>query len=179
MTLVAAALPIAALVLLAIVDGAFAGFRAGAGRTGWVRPWRRGYYPRFVVAGAAMGIVAQLPALALGAWLNDIDDAAHVAGIARAATAILAVVGPYAAVVVVGLVLWVLAGVEGRTLASVVVLGPFTLLRPLVVLLALANAIRVSPVGVALTFAVGCGGVLLVEPLVGLRRRGGAARPPL
>jgi hypothetical protein len=92
-----------------------------------------------------------------------------LADVTTAAVALLLVAAPYAAVVVVAMVLWLVAGVEGRTLASVTVLGPFTLIRPLVVFVGLGRVIAASPVELAVTFALGCAGVLLVEPLVGAK----------
>jgi hypothetical protein len=166
-----AALLIVALMVLAVVDGAFAGFRAGAGRTSLVRPWRRGYYPRFVVAGGLTSLACQVPAAVSGAVGVDVTAAADVAAVVAAATAIGEVAGLYAAVVIAAIVIWVLAGIEGRTLVSVIVLGPFTLLRPFVVLAAMLRAISVGTPGVALTFALGCAGVLVVEPIVSALQR--------
>jgi hypothetical protein len=158
------------LLLLAVVDGAFAGFRAGAGRTGLVRPWRRGYYPRFVVAGALAAVVCQVPAAIVGVCVVDTSSATELGSVVAAASALLWVAAPYAAVVLLALLLWLVAGVEGRTLASVTVLGPFTLVRPFVVLAGLGQLIVVSPFEIAITFSLGCAGVLLVEPLVGAKR---------
>jgi len=166
-----AALLIAGLVLLAVLDGAFAGFRAGAGRTSLVRPWRRGYYPGFVVAGAVAGMVCQAPAAIVGACFVDVTTAADVARVVAAATGVFEVAGLYAAAVLTAIVIWLLAGIEGRTLVSVTVLGPFTVARPFVVLAALVPATTVGSAEVALTFSLGCAGVLLVEPIVSALRR--------
>jgi hypothetical protein len=169
--LASAAVLIVALLVLAVVDGAFAGFRAGAGRTSLVRPWHRGYYPRFVVVGGLTSLACQIPAAVCGAVLVDATAAEDVARVVAAATAIGEVAGLYAAVVIAAVVIWLLAGIEGRTLVSVMVLGPFTLVRPFVVLTALLGAIRMGTPDVALTFALGCAGVLVVEPIVSALQR--------
>jgi hypothetical protein len=116
---------------LAITDAAFAGFRDAAGRDGRVfkaelyrRAIRRGLFHGIIVSVLGLGVV--LGVAALGRY-DPLLEAARwmLYPLAGYATAVLAALG-----------IWATAEADLRTLASVVVLGPFTLVRPWVILAA-------------------------------------------
>lgn len=112
-----------ALLGLLALDAGFAGYRAAAGRNPRVRKlaWYRRAVLRGLVAGAVLDAVVVALVLGLG-----ID--AKAAGVAM-----LQVFAPFAIAVIVSMLLWFSRSLDVRVLASVLVLGPFTLLRPVVI----------------------------------------------
>jgi hypothetical protein len=121
--------------LLAITDAAFAGFRASAGRN--ARIFKRDYYARSMLRGALCGIV--LVAL-LGAltWLSIAisPNAAHLyAELLAVGERMLWIFVPYAGLVLTALVVYAVSDYDLRALATVAILGPFTLIRPWVIAL--------------------------------------------
>jgi hypothetical protein len=78
----------------------------------------------------------------------------------------LAVYGPYALLVLLALLSYAVLGWRQRYLASALILGPFTFLRPVV---ALVGAVLAAVVGhdtvVALIACLATGAVLAVEPI--------------
>ncbi|MEV6209008.1 hypothetical protein [Kitasatospora sp. NPDC051914] len=155
----------ALLVLLAVLDAAFAGFRASAGRDARIR--KRQANLRAARRGLLVG-APLLPAAALvaGAVLVAADDrTARFRELVAAGDRAALVVVPYALVVFAGLGCYLLGSFRVGTLAMVIGLGPLTMLRPLVVVGAVAAAGWHSPAGAAVTATTGLG-LLLVEPLV-------------
>lgn len=153
------------LVAIALLDGAFAGYRASAGRDGRLR----GRGPRHVVAGLRGAVVAAGlvgPPLVVAAVLAR--DAAVEAALARAASAIGWVALPYAALFFAALALWLVTPWRSRFVAMALILGPLTLVRPLVAAVTgVASAVhagelRSAAVALAVTLLP-----LLVEPLAG------------
>jgi hypothetical protein len=154
----------AVLLLLAVADGAFAGFRASAGRTGLIRHRRSDY--RAAVRGAGLAGVLLAPVLAVMC-----AEAVRPGGLedyARAGTAMLAIYGPAALVVLVALAGYTVLSWRLRYLASALVLGPFTLLRPGVAILGAAvGAAESRDAVVAASVVLSVIAVLAVEPLAG------------
>lgn len=122
-----------ALIALSLLDHGFCGYRAAAGRDGRIFKW--GFHLRALRGGLAQGAAT---VFALGALT------ALVVGVARAPRALwfdlgqtgevlVYGYGAYAALVVGAFAPYVFAGMELRTLATVSVLGPMTLLRPYVI----------------------------------------------
>jgi hypothetical protein len=153
----------ATLLILAIADGAFAGFRSSAGRTGLIGHRRSDHEAAW--RGAGLAAVLLIPAIVLvsaevAANPDRLDD------FTRAGTLMLLVYGPYALLVLIALAGYVTLVWRLRYLASALILGPFTLLRPAIALLgaALAAALSHDPV---VTVAAGLSvvAVLAVEPL--------------
>ncbi|WP_123743546.1 oxidoreductase [Saccharothrix texasensis] len=123
----------AALCLLALTDACFAGFRASTGRN--ARIHKRAYYLRAAWRGLLGGAVG-LAAVALLLLLPLVaapDAAARYAELVRAGTRLLEVLVPFAALVVATLVAYWLLPMRESTFVILVGLGPFTLLRPVVV----------------------------------------------
>lgn len=121
---------IAALLLgsLAVVDAGFCGFRDAAGRDRRIE--KRPYYLRAVRRGMALGAAMLLP---FGAAIALVADGVLWPDLLSVAARMVLVYGAYATVVVSALALYKVASGDLRTLATVAVLGPFTLIRPLVI----------------------------------------------
>lgn len=120
----------AALVSLALLDATFAGFRAAAGRSGRID--KRAYLARALGGGLVAGALeVALLALATALALALSTDAARdFAELVRIGARLLVPFGVYAALVLAALVVYAVSRHEVRTLATVAILGPFTLLRP-------------------------------------------------
>jgi hypothetical protein len=160
------AVPIA-LATVALVDGAFAGFRAATGRNARIdkrhynlRAARRGF-----IASAASLLTASV-VLGIG-LIAATDTGRSYNALVQAGARMLEVLLPFAAVVVLSLAAYWLLPMRESTFVILVGLGPFTLARPFVVVAAAVMAVRGSHewlvwAGTLLT----AGGVLLVEPWV-------------
>lgn len=122
------------LVALAVLDGAFAGFRAEAGRLPMIR--KRGAHARALARGAAAGAVtcAILGGLTIIALSASSDAEADYAELVRMGSLLLLPFGGYAGLVLLALVVFAFAQHEVRTFATVAILGPFTLARPWLVI---------------------------------------------
>jgi hypothetical protein len=152
---------------LALVDAGFAGFRAATGRNARIR--KRSYYLaaafRGLVGGAAgLGLVALLTVATLA---GSADPGVRYDELVEAGTRMLQVLAPFATTVVVSLLAYWLLPMRESTLVILVGLGPFTLIRPVVVVAATVWSIVKSSDwlvwAVAITAAVT---VLAVEPTV-------------
>jgi hypothetical protein len=159
----------AALCLLAILDGLLVGFRAAAGRDGRID--KREYYQRAMAFGAGYAAVAVTLFAALAACLVLVNDqpralwSAFQAAGARA----LWVFSPYAVVALTAIVAW-LVSPRGRTLSTIVVLGPFTLARPLVILAGLIAGAAFAPSPALLALCGVIAAVMLtIEPALSRR----------
>lgn len=148
---------------LAVVDAAFAGFRAAAGRN--ARIFKFGYYRQSLQRGAlaGVGLVAVLAALTALALVCVADPARQYAELVLVGARMLWVLGAYAGLVISALLVYALADWDLRSLATVAILGPFTLLRAWVIALASAVGLAagVGPVTWALTLG-SCAAVVLL-----------------
>lgn len=160
--------------VVTLLDGCFAGFRAAAGMD--ARTDKRRYARAACAAGTRAGVVvlALLAAYCLSVLAVEPE---RYGAFVRAGARMLLVLGPYALLVLLALAVYATVPRTGvQTLSSTLVLGPFTLARPLVVLV----AVLVGSVGAAPAVAVGVGLsgalVLAVEPA--LRRRPPPDVPP-
>lgn len=150
-----------ALAVLALLDGCFSGFRSAAGRD--ARTDKRAYARRACLHGTAAGLVV----LAVLAAYCAVAVPGRYDAFVTAGGRMLLVMVPYAL-----LVLGALAAYAGssrpwmQTLASTLVLGPFTLARPLVVVAAVALAWTVDDARVRAGAVLSGLLVLAVEPLL-------------
>lgn len=153
----------AVLILLAIVDGACAGFRSSVGRTGLInhrssdrRAACRGVSILAILLGPAVlltGIVAVLEPASTGPYLH-------------AGRIMLAVYAPYALVVLAALAVYTTLNWRKRYLASAVILGPSTLVRPVLVIIGAAVAVAATrDLAVAITVLLVVAAVLATEPV--------------
>jgi uncharacterized membrane protein YesL len=123
------------LALLAVVDAAFAGFRAAAGRN--ARIFKRDYYRKSLLRGALAGLllVVLLGILTLLVLALSADAAQQYAELLVVGERMLWVFVPYAVLVLTALVVYAVFDYDVRALATVAILGPFTLARPWVIAL--------------------------------------------
>jgi hypothetical protein len=141
--------------LAAVVDLAFSGYRAAAGRN--ARIVKTGYYVRALGVGAAVGVAVTLPFAAVSLAAPGLAAELVVVG-AR----MLMVIGVYATLVLAAILVYVVAEHEVRTLATVAILGPFTLIRPAVIAVALAVGLWPGRSAAATLFTLGAGAAVLL-----------------
>ncbi len=155
----------ATLLILALLDGAFAGFRSSAGRTGLIN--HRAVDQQAARRGAGLACLLLAPAIAVACG-DALAHPGHLDDYTRAGIAMLAVYGPYALLVLIALACYATLDWRLKYLASALILGPFTLLRPAIAILGAALAMALSN-GAAVATAAGLSviAVLAVEPLAG------------
>ena len=164
----------AALLVLALLDGAFAGFRSSVGRTGLIS--HRNSDERAARRGAALSIVLLSPVVVLICG-EVLVRHGRMDAYTRAGTAMLTIYAPYALLVLAALGCYAVLNWRLKYLASALILGPFTLLRPGVALIgAIVGAIGANDKLVASAVALAVIAVLAVEPLAD--RRWYAQRQP-
>jgi hypothetical protein len=159
--------PALPLVALGLVDAAFSGFRAYAGRDARIRKHRA--ITRSALRGLAVGSALLVaPALTAVAVLMTAGDQAHAyAALADGAIGYLLPLTVYAAAVMLSLAAYFVLPFRASTLAMVVGLGPLTLLRPLVIVVACLGALVAGGGWRSLLVGAVAGtAVLCVEPVV-------------
>ena len=154
-----------ALVILAVLDGAFAGFRSSAGRTGLIS--HRQSDCRAAARGAVLAGALLAPVIAV-VCADVLLHPARLDDYVGAGTAMVAVYGPYALFVLIALACYATLSWRLRYLASALILGPLTLLRPAVAVLGAGLAAVLSnDLVVAAAAGLSAIAVLAVEPLAG------------
>jgi L-asparagine transporter-like permease len=141
--------------LLATVDAAFIGYRDAAGRSALID--KRHYYRRALVRGALVGQIAVAIAgiVAAGMLFTTPQPARLFETFDQVATRMLMVYIPYALILTATFFVRALPSVDIRSITSVLVFGPFTLIRPLVVLAGAIWGLLVAPTaGVTLLIAL-------------------------
>lgn len=128
------------LYLLAVLDCAFASYRSAGGRNAAII--KGDYYARAMVSGA---LIAQAPvAVTVGVSLVLLKYSSDPSNLfnnyVAAGSFMLQWYIPYAVLTVVALLVRCFPCVDTRSLSMVLVLGPFTFLRPLVALAGVASA---------------------------------------
>lgn len=120
--------------LLATVDSTFIGYREAAGRNALIE--KRVYYRRAMIRGAIAGQVAVaivgVVAVVMLAIASQPAELFH--DLERVATRMLVVYVPYALILAATFFVRAIPSVDICSITSVLVFGPFTLIRPLVVL---------------------------------------------
>jgi hypothetical protein len=155
------------MISFAILDLCFVGFRSAAGRDGRIN--KRDYYIRAMLVGATVGVILSV-FLGLLTWIVMSQLAqpyalfAEMVAIGRNMSLIF---GAYAFLVIAALCVYGVSRHEVRTLSTVAILGPFTLMRPWIVVLALIFGLRASHTfpAVALT-ALSCIAVLAMGMVI-------------
>ena len=165
---------VALLWLLATVDSAFIGYREAAGRNALIE--KKTYYRHALIRGALVGQLAVLIVGVITAIvLANSNDARELFGKLELIGAhMLLVYIPYAVIILITLSIRALPSVDIRSITSTVIFGPFTLIRPLVVLLGAVWGILAAPgaVTVALVVLIVCLMLGLEWTLGRLRSRG-------
>ena len=152
-----------ALLLLALVDGACAGFRSSVGRTGLIN--HRSSDRQATRRGATLLAILLSPAVVLTCIVAVLDPAS-TGPYLRAGKIMLAVYAPYALAVLAALAVYATLDWRKRYLASAVILGPFTLIRPALVIIGGALAVAATRNGaVTITTVLAVIGVLATEPV--------------
>ena len=148
------------MVLFAVLDGAFAGFRGAAPCNARIR--KRAYYARALSYGALAALTATL----LAASSTPAADYETLVGVGRRMLAVFSVYGSGVALALLG---YLLGGADLRVLSTVSILGPFTLIRPWMVLAALGYGLwgQTNAAVITLTL-VSAGAVLLLGRALGL-----------
>jgi L-asparagine transporter-like permease len=149
--------------LLATVDSAFIGYRDAAGRSALID--KRHYYRRALLRGALMGQIAVAIAgtVALGMLATSAQPARLFATLDSVAMRMLTIYVPYAVILIATFFVRAIPSVDIRSITSVLVFGPFTLIRPLVVLAGAIWGFLAAPTaGVALLL------VLVVTLMLGM-----------
>jgi hypothetical protein len=141
--------------LLATVDSAFIGYRDAAGRSALID--KRHYYRRALLRGAVMGqiAVAIVGAVVVEILATTTQPLWWFATFDEVATRMLMVYVPYALILIATFFVRAIPSVDIRSITSVLVFGPFTLIRPLVVLAGAIWGFLAAPTaGVALLLAL-------------------------
>jgi hypothetical protein len=130
-----------ALYLLALLDGLLCGGRVSMGRCALIH--KKAYYARALVRGLLGAQV--MSTIALAALLVVSGFSAHraelLADLQSAAGRMLWVFVPYAVAVVLSLALRIIPSTDLRSATSVFALGPFTAIRPLVMVVGVVYGI--------------------------------------
>ena len=151
-----------ALLVLAALDASFAGFRSSLGRTGLIDHRREDR------TGAVHGLLLMLALLGPVAVAVTLDAATRQGALPNytdAGLAMLTIYAPYAAVVFLALGSYLALGWRKRYLAAALILGPFTLLRP--VIAALGAVLAVTATNDTLVAVFSClstAALLAIEP---------------
>jgi L-asparagine transporter-like permease len=120
--------------VLATVDSAFIGYRDAAGRSALIE--KRDYYRHALIRGALVGqiAVAMVGVIAGGILATSPQPARLFETFEQVGTRMLMVYVPYALILTITFFIRTIPSVDTRSITSVLVFGPFTLIRPLVVL---------------------------------------------
>jgi hypothetical protein len=149
--------------LLATVDSAFIGYREAAGRNALID--KRAYYRHALIRGALFG---QLAVLIVGVItvivLVSIRDAGFLfSDLELVGARMLMVYVPYALILLITFCVRAIPSVDIRSITSVLIFGPFTFIRPLVVLAGAVWGVMAAPGAITIALAV-----LIVTLMLGL-----------
>lgn len=158
--------PAIPLALLGLVDAAFSGFRAYAGRDARIRKHRA--TARAALRGLAVGAVLLLaPALTAALLLPTAPDQARTyKALVAGGLGYLLPLTVYATAVLLSLAAYFALPFRASTLAMVIGLGPLTLLRPLAIAAACLGALLNGGAPALLVGVIAGAAVLCVEPAV-------------
>src|SRR5689334_497772 len=160
--------------LLAAVDSAFIGYREAAGRNALIE--KGAYFRRALVRGALFG---QLAVLIVGvntalALVSSSDAAALSSKFELIGARMLTVYVPYALIILITFCIRAVPSVDIRSITSVLIFGPFTFIRPLIVLAGAVWGVVAAPgtITIAITVLIVSLMLGLEYALSGLRSRG-------
>lgn len=160
--------------LLATIDSAFIGYREAAGRNALID--KRAYYRRALTRGALVGQVAVLMVAVITAitLVSSNDSGALFSKMETVGTRMLIVYVPYALMLLITFLVRAIPSVDIRSITSVLIFGPFTFIRPVVVLAGAVWGVVAAPgaITIALTVLIVCLMLGLGGALSWLRSRG-------
>ena len=131
--------------LLATLDSAAIGYRDAAGRNALIE--KRDYYRWAMIRGALFGqvAVALVGVVVVGMLVLSPEPAKLLASFEQVAARMLIVYVPYALILIITFSIRAIPSVDVRSITSVLVFGPFTLIRPLVVLAGAVWGVLAAP----------------------------------
>lgn len=153
--------------ILATVDAAFIGYREAAGRNALID--KRAYFQREMLKSA---LLAQFAVFLVGSvafvfLIFSPDEHLLVGQFEGMGLRMLAVFVPYALILLIAFLIRLTPSVDFRSITSVVIFGPFTLIRPIVVIFGVVwgflyapNSIALLLCGMMLVCMLGLGSVL-------------------
>jgi len=149
--------------LLATVDSAFIGYREAAGRNALIE--KGAYFRRALIRGALFG---QLAVLIIGvitaiALVSSSDAAALFSRFELIGARMLTVYVPYALIILITFCIRAVPSVDIRSITSVLIFGPFTFIRPLIVLAGAVWGVVAAPSAITIAITV-----LIVSLMLGL-----------
>jgi hypothetical protein len=149
--------------LLATVDSAFIGYREAAGRNALIN--KKAYFRHALIRGALFGqlavlIVGVITAVAL---VSSSDAAALFSKMELVGARMLTVYVPYAVILLLTFGIRALPSVDIRSITSVLIFGPFTLIRPLIVVADTIWGVVAAPGAITIAITV-----LIVSLMLGL-----------
>ena len=149
--------------LLATVDSAFIGYREAAGRNALID--KRAYFRHALIRGALFG---QLAVLIVGVTtvivLISVRDAGFLfSDLELIGARMLMVYVPYAVILLITFCVRAIPSVDIRSITSVLIFGPFTFIRPLVVLMGAVWGVLAAPSAITIALTV-----LIVTLMLGL-----------
>ena len=149
--------------LLATIDSACIGYREASGRNALID--KKAYYRRALIRGALFGQLAVLIAGAatVVALASSSNASALYSSIEVVGARMLIVYVPYALIILIAFCIRALPSVDIRSITSVLIFGPFTLIRPIVVLAGAVWGVTAAPSAITLSLAV-----LVVTLMLGL-----------
>lgn len=116
---------------LVLVDGTLCGFRAAAGRNPRIFLWP--YYASSMKRAGVLALVIISLYLALALLLSEFVGAELLLELEGIAARMVRFYGLYATCVLAALALYLVGQLDVSVLATVLILGPFTLVRPVVI----------------------------------------------
>jgi len=149
--------------LLATIDSAFIGYREAAGRNALID--KRAYFRHALIRGALFG---QLAVLIVGVTtvivLISVRDAGFLfSDLELIGARMLMVYVPYAVILLITFCVRAIPSVDIRSITSVLIFGPFTFIRPLVVLVGAVWGVLAAPSAITIALTV-----LIVTLMLGL-----------
>lgn len=159
---------------LATIDAAFIGYREAAGRSALID--KGAYYRRAMIRGAlfgqiAVGIVGAAIAVML---ILSPEPQALVHELQEVGSRMLTVYIPYALIILIAFAVRVAPSVDLRSITSVLIFGPFTLIRPIVVVAGVVWSFLSAPSLVTLLLSMLILSLMLsLEWVTGRLRAGG------
>jgi len=149
--------------LLATVDSAFIGYREAAGRNALIE--KGAYFRRALIRGALFGQLAVLIAgvVTAIALATSNDAAALFSKFELIGARMLTVYIPYAFILLITFCIRAVPSVDMRSITSVLIFGPFTFIRPLIVLAGAVWGVVAAPSAITIAITV-----LIVSLMLGL-----------
>lgn len=160
--------------LLATIDSAFIGYREAAGRNALID--KRAYFRHALIRGALVGQVAVLIVGVITVVLlaSSTDAGALFSNLEMVGARMLMVYVPYALILLSTFLVRAVPSVDIKSITSVLIFGPFTFIRPIVVLAGAVWGVVAAPgaITIALTVLIVCLMLGLGGTLSWLRSRG-------